>query len=119
LADAPLLRESRATWLLDEMGGAFTLLLFAPDSSAITPALQAELDALRQQPIAVHSRLITADGSGNSLADVQGLAAQRYDAQHAAVYLIRPDQHVAARWRGLSLAGVPAALARASGQPNP
>jgi len=42
-----------------------------------------------------------------------GLAAERYDAQGGTVYLLRPDQHVCARWRQASAADVRAALRRA------
>ena len=43
------------------------------------------------------------------------MAVRRYDAHPGTCYLIRPDQHVAARWRRFDVAAVRAALARASG----
>ncbi len=45
----------------------------------------------------------------------EGLAARRYDARPGTCYLIRPDQHVAARWRRFDAGAVRAALARATG----
>jgi 3-(3-hydroxy-phenyl)propionate hydroxylase len=39
--------------------------------------------------------------------------AQRYDARPGTVYLIRPDQHVAARWRAFDATAAQAALKRA------
>jgi hypothetical protein len=36
-----------------------------------------------------------------TLIDSKGRLAQRYDLQPGTTYLARPDQHVAARWRGL------------------
>jgi 3-(3-hydroxy-phenyl)propionate hydroxylase len=48
--------------------------------------------------------------------DAEGLLAQRYDAQPGTVYLIRPDQHVAARWRRFDAAAIRAALRRATAQ---
>ena len=41
------------------------------------------------------------------------LAVQRYDAQPGTVYLLRPDQHVCARWRAPSAAAIRSACQRA------
>jgi 3-(3-hydroxy-phenyl)propionate hydroxylase len=54
---------------------------------------------------------------GQDLLDAQGLLAQRLDAQPGTAYLIRPDQHICARWRAPSAADVQSALARALAQP--
>ena len=107
-ADAPLLRDGRATWLLRELGPDFTLLVFGPPLRWAT-----------ELPLKV---LCIGDaglsGSGLSmLADPEGWAAQRYDAQSGSAYLVRPDHHVCARWRQPDAAHVRAALARACGQP--
>ncbi|HEX7439725.1 MAG TPA: FAD-dependent oxidoreductase [Caldimonas sp.] len=97
-ADAPLARAAEPTWLLHEIGPDFTLLVFgaAPDWSGALPL-----------------RMVTIGATG--LCDSQGLATQRYDARPGSAYLIRPDQHVCARWREPGEAGVRAALARACG----
>ena len=50
-----------------------------------------------------------------TLLDTQGSIAQRYDLQPGTCYLLRPDQHVAARWRSFDAARVRAAVARATG----
>jgi 3-(3-hydroxy-phenyl)propionate hydroxylase len=50
---------------------------------------------------------------GNHIQDTQGVLTQRYDGQSGTVYLIRPDQHVAARWRSFDAAQATAALRRA------
>ena len=44
------------------------------------------------------------------------LAVQRYDAQAGTVYLLRPDQHVCARWRLANTGRVKAAFDRACGK---
>ncbi len=44
-----------------------------------------------------------------------GVAAQRYDARPGTAYLLRPDQHVCARWRAPTADAVAAALRRALG----
>jgi 3-(3-hydroxy-phenyl)propionate hydroxylase len=50
----------------------------------------------------------------DAVVDEQGLAARRFDARPGTCYLIRPDQHVAARWRSLDVARIRAALAQAT-----
>jgi len=57
---------------------------------------------------------VKAIGIGHDLLDPQGLVAQRLDAQPGTAYLIRPDQHVSARWRAPTEAAVRAALATAT-----
>jgi 3-(3-hydroxy-phenyl)propionate hydroxylase len=47
--------------------------------------------------------------------DVQGLFAKRYDAQSGSIWLVRPDQHIAARWRRFALQAVEQALRVAIG----
>ena len=99
LTDAPLRRpDGRASWLLRELGPDFTLLCFGP-----VPAWATDLPHVT--PVSI--------GEG-ALADVQGLAAQRLDATPGTAYLVRPDQHVCARWRQPTAAAVRAALATAT-----
>ena len=50
------------------------------------------------------------------IVDAQGWIAKRYDGKAGTTYLLRPDQHVAARWRRFDSAQVQHALARATGQ---
>ena len=47
-------------------------------------------------------------GAGG-FADAEGKVAERYG---SAVYLVRPDQHVTARWTGPDAADIAAAMAR-------
>jgi len=98
LLDAPVRRpEGQDSWLLRELGPDFTLLCFGP-----VPAWAAGLPHVK------------AIGIGHDLLDPQGLVAQRLDAQPGTAYLIRPDQHVSARWRAPTEAAVRAALATAT-----
>jgi 3-(3-hydroxy-phenyl)propionate hydroxylase len=104
-ADAPIARADGTTgWLLRELqGGGFTTLCFGNDGA---PAELATLGS-SQVPVAV-KRI----GRG-ALVDPSGKAAERYDATEGTTYLIRPDQHVAGRWRRPDAARIRAALNRA------
>lgn len=116
LADAPVQAEGRDGWLLEHTGNDFVLLLFAERPGE---ADAAALRALADAAIPVHTRLVVredgvAPAGCRVLVDVKGLAAQRLDAKPGTAYLLRPDQHVCARWRRLDAAAVRAAVARAT-----
>jgi 3-(3-hydroxy-phenyl)propionate hydroxylase len=117
--DAPVRAGNRDDWLLQHSGNRFVLMLFVDDASELDAALFDALRALATARIPVHALLVTRrvgavpDGVA-CVVDHKGLAAQRFDAQTGTTYLLRPDQHVAARWRCFDAAAVSAALARAT-----
>ena len=49
---------------------------------------------------------------GTDIVDTQGVLTERYDGQPDTCYLIRPDQHVAARWRNFEPGRIEAAMRR-------
>jgi 3-(3-hydroxy-phenyl)propionate hydroxylase len=117
-ADAPVTRDGKEGWLLRALGGRFVGLYFAGDG-ALPASAAAAFAALRKEPVPVETIAVTegvACGTLPVLVDRDGLVARRYDAQPGTFYLIRPDQHVAARWRSVDAHAIGAALARATGQ---
>ena len=119
LADAPVRAEGNEGWLLQHTGDAFMLLLFAQKPADVDAATLAALRALADAPIPVQTKLVVredapAPAGCRVLVDTKGLAAERLDARPGTAYLLRPDQHVTARWRRLDVAAVRAAIARAT-----
>ena len=119
LADAPVRAEGNEGWLLQHTGDAFMLLLFAQKPADVDAAALAALRALADAPIPVQTKLVVredapAPAGCRVLIDTKGLAAERLDARPGTAYLLRPDQHVTARWRRLDVAAVRAAIARAT-----
>jgi len=106
-SDAPVVRaDGQPGWLLMEAGGAgFTALVFGEGNAALRAA-RAVAEAAAAADVAVTTLGIPLDAT-------HALAAQRYDAQDGTVYLLRPDQHVCARWRQPDAGAVRAALQRA------
>ena len=49
-----------------------------------------------------------------TLVDLKGLAAQRLDATPGSAFLLRPDQHLCARWRRADAGKILAAVRRAT-----
>jgi 3-(3-hydroxy-phenyl)propionate hydroxylase len=115
--DAPLMRDGQPVWLIDQLGGQFQLLYFCDDASAIPEAMQLQLSGLAHAAIPVTPLVIARRGQADGLPillDLQGLAFERYDATDGSCYLVRPDQHVAARWRETEVSRIVAAVARAT-----
>jgi 3-(3-hydroxy-phenyl)propionate hydroxylase len=117
--DAPVVDKGAAGWLHDKVGQQFCVLYFADDPAALDAATVAALNDLSCGGIAVRPLVIsrqagTGAGGIARLEDLRGIAAQRYDARPGTVYLLRPDQHVAARWRSFDAAKIKAAVARAT-----
>jgi 3-(3-hydroxy-phenyl)propionate hydroxylase len=121
-ADAPItLADGRDGWLLRQLGDGFTALVYADadadadDAGRAAAALRSAADGL------VPLRVLTAQASGavpradapERVIDRDGLVAERYDLLPGSVVLLRPDQHVCARWRQPSADALRGALRRA------
>jgi 3-(3-hydroxy-phenyl)propionate hydroxylase len=140
--DAPVVHRGQPGWLLQHLGGRFQLLLFVngempaaalaaleslkqqgamvtepcalPSSRSTEAAAQMQLVVLSQAPLDAHLEADWRRRFGAVvLHDTKGLAAQRCDAQPGTALLLRPDQHICARWRGLEAGAIEQALRRA------
>ena len=100
--DAPIVKDGAEGWLLNQLPDGFSILVFG-DRPEKTEIRFGDISA----------KVITV---GDQFEDKQGLLTVRYDGGKGAVYLIRPDSHVAARWRSFDATKIMAALARATGQ---
>ena len=111
-ADAPLQTPKGECWLLSELKGEFTLLYFT--DGAVPEDVEAELRRLSEKSVLVKPLVIglNSESQGVSLFDLQGLAALRYDARNGTTYLLRPDQHITARWKRFATDAVRKALKR-------
>ncbi|MBP6764844.1 MAG: FAD-dependent oxidoreductase [Rubrivivax sp.] len=119
LTDAPLQHRGQPGWLLQHVGNRFALVLFAPTAESIGAATRDTIASLAATRIPVHTVLVTdRDGPAPEgctlVVDHEHLISRRLDGRPGTVYLLRPDQHVCARWRRLDAASVQDALARAT-----
>ena len=116
-ADAPVTRAGRhPSWLLRELGEGFTALVYGDaDTHHIAAQLQQAAEGLTMLRVVEVRPRETATGANTEqdLVDHDGLVAARYDMRPGTVYLLRPDQHVCARWREPSADALRAALKRA------
>jgi 3-(3-hydroxy-phenyl)propionate hydroxylase len=116
--DAPIADGGRPGWLIDRLGNRFQLLVFADDPARIAAATVRGFAALSDARIPIEALVLGArDGAipgATVLHDCRGVAARRYDGTDGTTYLMRPDQHVAARWRRFDPDQVRQGLARAT-----
>ena len=97
--DAAIAVGGKSGWLLELLGGSFVLLV----AGLSVPDELRKIDDLKVLELDV------------DFVDAAGDVARRYDLVGGAAYLVRPDQHVAARWRSLDSTAVGRALRRALG----
>ena len=120
--DAPVAAHGDEGWWMSQLDGGFVLAVFC-DGALPGRDVQSALQSLRMAAVPVKAVLVAGpqcDVSGLSadlpvVTDVQGCLAKRYDAEAGTAYLIRPDQHIAARWRAFNAEAVAAAVKRATG----
>ncbi len=101
-ADAPIRKNGQDAWFLNQIGERFEVLVFG-DAPAV--------DSLSQGGITAKITVV-----GKDFEDKDGLLTERFDGKQGAVYLLRPDQHVAARWRTFDTDKIKAAIATATCQ---
>ena len=91
-AACPNVKLAEGGYLLDHAGAGFTALMFAADGQQQE---RAELAA----SLAKLDPLFKAVFVGTEVADSDGAIARAFGAAPGTVYLLRPDLHVAGRWR--------------------
>ncbi|MFW9595942.1 MAG: FAD-dependent monooxygenase [Macromonas sp.] len=101
-------------FLLDHLGGGFDLIYFTTGDAMPAPLLDV-VNAARANGVALRITAVGAAqpvaGADQTFADADGHFRQRYGVQASgAAYLLRPDQHVCARWLTLDAVRLQAAL---------
>ncbi len=101
-------------FLLDHVGGGFDLIYFTTGAAIPTPLLDV-VNAARTKGVALRITAVGAaqpvTGADQTFADADNHFRQRYGVQaDGAAYLLRPDQHVCARWLTLDAVRLQAAL---------
>ena len=109
--DAPIEVEGRKEWLMDQLGGRFVALINIDGVSeadlSVLDQISTDLDIL---PVS------TNQSDPNVIRDCEGLIAKRYALEPGYVYLIRPDQYIAARFDTPDAKAIKAALDKSLGR---
>jgi 3-(3-hydroxy-phenyl)propionate hydroxylase len=101
-SDAPVRVDGQDGWLLHQLRGDFVAMVLGDTAGPDT----LDVDGIVCRVLRI----------GHDVEDIEGLVAARYDLRSGTTYLIRPDQHVAARWRSFDINAIGAALRRATGR---
>jgi 3-(3-hydroxy-phenyl)propionate hydroxylase len=129
-APLPNLRLGEDEFLLDHLcgaaAGAFTLLVFVTADGVLPAGLHARVMAWRERGVPLQVLLVQPEGNSDLVAAEAGSAGTSLLVDPAdalrrhlgvpgvgAAYLLRPDQHVCARWLQLTPERLDAALQRA------
>ena len=120
-ADAPVKVQHEAGWFLEQIGGDFCGIYFS--DGALPADTEEALASLSSGAIPIKAIIVVPKGISLShsavgsavVEDSERLLCQRFDARAGTFYLIRPDQHVCARWRRFDIDATRVALARATG----
>jgi len=114
--DAPVLEQGETQWLLNSLGWMFKLLIFV-DPDYVSQDQYQVLVSLEKDEIPISCIFISqaAISGVETIIDIKGLAAERYGICKTGVYLVRPDQYVAARWHHIDINKIRNAVQRSIG----
>lgn len=118
LDDAPIVGNDGELWLLNALGEKFSLLYCVNDCAEINSHLLESFKSLSTGGIPIETVVVASKGAPidglRTFIDHENTVFQRLDGHPGTCYLIRPDQHVAARWREFDSASIQTALATAT-----
>jgi 3-(3-hydroxy-phenyl)propionate hydroxylase len=111
--DAPILINSKPAWLLQQLGGHFTLLV---SGTAEEKDAMHSLEGIRDLHLVCLGFENDSSLPSVDIADSEGFLKAAYQLEPGTCYLVRPDQHVCARWRQVDADLIRAAMDRAMGR---
>ncbi|MFZ6711310.1 FAD-dependent oxidoreductase [Undibacterium sp. TC9W] len=117
--DGPVIDQHKSGFLIDYLRPVFHGLYFCDAVSDIPDAHLAAIKALEQEAIPVSTLIISKQedtlDDHLTLTDIKGLLHQRYGAGNGSYHLLRPDQHLVARWQQFELNQIRQAVQTACG----
>jgi 3-(3-hydroxy-phenyl)propionate hydroxylase len=120
--DAPIQKSGGKTWLLKILGRKYCGLYFCGNHDNLNKTTFKHLNKLTTAEIPLHiiivANNVTFKQNKNGftyIIDSEKKVKERYDGKSGTFYLIRPDQHIAARWKSFNLEKVQNAIRKSIG----
>ncbi|WP_109852479.1 FAD-dependent monooxygenase [Aquimarina sp. AU58] len=105
ISDVLLLKNGKTTYLIDELGNDFTLLIYGSNANNLIQ-FNTKFD--------VKTVYVNAKNEMNELVDFDNNFKQKYDVNETSWYLIRPDHYIAARGKKANEKNINNALLKAT-----
>ncbi|MCB0856196.1 MAG: DUF2783 domain-containing protein, partial [Bacteroidetes bacterium] len=115
--DLTLFNQKQKTYLIDELGKDFSLIIFHQDGNELSRLVTSL--TLPSSPNVKIIPICRQNPGQNMLEDREKMFRKRYAPQNGSWYLIRPDHHIAARCKFFSPEQIYIALKQAAGQESP
>jgi 3-(3-hydroxy-phenyl)propionate hydroxylase len=123
--DAPVVTEEGPGWFLEQLRGSAFVGVYFLDDREETHALVKEWKQLCSARVPLRILVVAPQDTDGGIdiqgranlsqvTEVDGVLSGRFDARPGSFYLIRPDQHLCARWRKFDTRRVMAAVSRAT-----
>ena len=107
--DAPVTVDGKACWFLNQIGERFNGLYFRKEGEDF------QEEFVKLSGLDINIDVLCVGDEAGDINDKKGLLGQHYDATPGTFYLLRPDQHIAARWRSVDINKIQQALHTATG----
>ncbi|MFZ2157380.1 MAG: FAD-dependent monooxygenase [Bradyrhizobium sp.] len=100
---SPNARLADGSFLLDRAGDGLTAILFGDGATNAEQAeLLNQLGKLDPRFVALRIQRQGSAATADAIADADGEIARLFDAQPGTLYLLRPDLHIAGRWKAIA-----------------
>ncbi|WP_074410291.1 FAD-dependent monooxygenase [Aquimarina megaterium] len=105
ISDVQLLKNGKTTYLIDELGNDFTLLIYGSNTNNLIQ-FNTKFD--------IKTIYINSKNEINELVDFSDSFRQKYDTNETSWYIIRPDHYIAARGKKVNKKNINIALLKAT-----
>jgi 3-(3-hydroxy-phenyl)propionate hydroxylase len=117
---APNAKLADGTYLLDRAGDGLTAILFCDGlPNAGQTALLEELGKLDKRFVSLRIQCLDSACGAEAIPDVNGEIARLFGAEPGTLYLLRPDLHIAGRWKTIIPAEIQRTASVCLGRPTP